>query len=111
MEMLLWPLVATIVIELAVLLYLGERHKKVLWASVGINILTNVPLNIVVSYVDDIWFSLIIGELVVVIVEALCYWWLVRGWQQAVVYSLLCNAISFLVGELFVLIFYFLHHI
>ena len=103
--MLLWPLVATIVIELLVLLYLGERRKTVLWASVGMNILTNVPLNLVAFFVDDMWLTLIIGELLVVLVEALCYWWLIHDWQQASIYSLLCNAISFLIGELFVLIF------
>ena len=36
--------------------------------------------------------------------EALCYRWLVGEWRQSWIYSLLCNAISFLTGELFVLI-------
>ena len=36
----LLPLVATIVIELLVLLYLGERRKRVLWASVAMNTLS-----------------------------------------------------------------------
>lgn len=103
--MLLWPLAATIVIELLVLRYLGERQRHVLWASVGMNILTNVPLNLAALYVADIWTVLVVGELLVVIVEACCYWWLLKDWQQAAIYSLFCNAISFLVGELFLLIF------
>jgi len=105
--MLLWPLVATIVIELLVLRFLGERHRRVLWASVGMNILTNVPLNLAALYVADIWNVLVIGELLVVVVEACCYWLLLNNWQQSVLYSMFCNTISFLVGELFLLIFMF----
>ena len=66
--MLLWPLVATIVIELLVLRFLGESQRRVLWASVGMNILTNVPLNLAALYVADIWNVLVIGELLVVFI-------------------------------------------
>lgn len=102
---LLVPLVATIVIELGVLLFLGERRRKVLYGSVAMNVLTNVPLNLYAVYVDDGWSTLIVGEALVVLTEALCYRILVDEWRQAWIYSLLCNAISFLTGELFVLMF------
>jgi len=107
LKMLLWPLVATIVIELGVLFFLGERRRKVLIASVPMNVLTNVPLNLYAINVDDVWKTLIIGEALVVLTETLCYRWLVGEWQQAWIYSLLCNAISFLTGELFVLLYLF----
>ena len=103
--MLLVPLVATIVIELGVLLFLGERRRRVLIGSVPMNVLTNVPLNLYAIYVSDGWNTLIVGEALVVLIEALCYKKLVGEWQIAWIYSLLCNAISFLTGELFVLIF------
>jgi hypothetical protein len=106
MMRLLGPLVATIVIELGVLLFMGERHRKVLYGSVAMNVLTNVPLNLYAIYISDGWSTLIIGEALVVLTEALCYKRLVGEWRQAWIYSLLCNAISFLTGELFVLIFY-----
>ena len=106
MMRLLGPLVATIVIELGVLLFMGERHRKVLYGSVAMNVLTNVPLNLYAIYISDGWSTLIVGETLVILTEALCYRWLVSEWQQAWIYSLLCNAISFLLGELFVLIFY-----
>ena len=106
MMRLLWPLLATIVIELGVLLFLGERRRKVLCGSVVMNVLTNVPLNLYAVHVSDGWSTLIVGETLVILTEALCYRWLVSEWQQAWIYSLLCNAISFLTGELFVLIFY-----
>ena len=101
---LLWPLLATIVIELGVLLFLGERRRKVLYGSVVMNVLSNVPLNLYAINVSDGWSTLIVGEALVVLAEALCYRWLVGEWRQAWIYSLLCNAISFLTGELFVLI-------
>jgi hypothetical protein len=106
MMRLLGPLVATIVIELGVLLFMGERHRKVLYGSVAMNVLTNVPLNLYAIYMGDVWNTLIVGEILVVLTEALCYKRLVGEWRQAWIYSLLCNAISFLTGELFVLIFY-----
>ena len=106
MMRLLGPLVATIVIELGVMLFVGERRRKVLYGSVAMNVLTNVPLNLYAIYMGDVWNTLIVGEILVVLTEALCYRWLVGEWRQAWIYSLLCNAISFLLGELFVLIFY-----
>ena len=53
LKMLLVPLVATIVIEWGVLLLLGERRRRVLLASVAINVLTNVPLNLFALCVDE----------------------------------------------------------
>jgi hypothetical protein len=104
-QMLLVPLLATIVIEWGVLLFIGERRRNVLLASVVMNVLTNVPLNLYAVYVEfQGWSALIAGELLVVVVEALGYRMLLGDWRQAGIYSLLCNAISFLTGELLVLI-------
>lgn len=105
MMRLLGPLVATIVIELGVLLFMGERHRKVLYGSVAMNVLTNVPLNLYAVYeTPEGWGTVLAGEALVVVAEALCYRWLLADWRQAWIYSLLCNAISFLAGELVVLI-------
>lgn len=106
MMWLLMPLVATIVIEWGVLLFIGERRRKILLASAAMNVLTNVPLNLYALYVSfQGWNGLIAGEALVVLVEALCYRRLLGEWQQAWIYSLLCNAISFLAGELVVLVY------
>ena len=43
---------------------------------------------------------LLTGELLVLVAEALWYFCFVRQWRQAAIYSLLCNATSFLVGIL-----------
>lgn len=98
----LLALLATILIEVAVLVLLGERRQKVVWASVAINIITNVPLNIVLQHVEQMAVAIAIGEAVVVVIELLWYYLFVRNIRQAAVYSILCNAISFLIGLIFV---------
>ena len=98
---LLYALLPTIVIEYAVLLLLGEKRKRVLWSSVVVNVLTNVPLNLYLLTVSDGLTDLIVGEVLVVVVETLWYLYFVKRWRQVFVYSLLCNMISFLTGVLF----------
>ena len=98
--MLLYALVPTILIELVVLLLLGEQGRLVLGSSIVINILTNVPLNLYVVYIDSCMMTIVIGELLVVVVETLWYYLFLRVLSRAFVYSLLCNAISFLMGLL-----------
>lgn len=106
MEEILIPLIATIVIELGVLRFLGEKSRRVLWSSVVVNILTNVPLNVWAHSLPSIdRVDILIGETVVVVVETLWYYYFVRSLKQSFVYSFLCNAISFLTGLLFILVF------
>lgn len=108
MEMLvtiLPPLISTIVIEYGVLRFLGEIRRKVLWSSVVVNILTNVPLNLWVMDYDYDWGMILIGELVVIVVEMLWYYFFVKALGRAFVYSFLCNAISFLTGLLVLMIY------
>ena len=97
---LLIALTLTVLIELGVLWLLMERRGKVLALSVVINILTNVPLNLYVMRVGYSTKVILIGELLVFIVEALWYLIFIRDIKKAVVYSFLCNAVSFLSGLL-----------
>lgn len=99
-SMLLLALVPTILIELVVLLLLRERGRLVLGSSVIINILTNIPLNLYVVYIDSSMMTIVIGELLVIVVEALWYYLFLRVLSRAFIYSFLCNAISFLTGLL-----------
>ena len=103
--MLLTTLVPTILIELGVLWFLKERRKKVFLSSIVVNVLTNVPLNLLVNHLDGGWGFILGGEVVVFIVEALWYFYFTRSIKQALIYSFLCNAISFLIGLLFWLIY------
>ena len=90
----------TVLIELGVLWLLMERRGKVLALSVVINVLTNVPLNLYVMHVGYSTKVILTGELLVFIVEALWYLIFIRDIKKAVVYSFLCNAVSFLSGLL-----------
>ena len=104
---LLLALVPTILIELVVLLLLRERSRLVLCASVVINILTNIPLNLFVIYIDSSFMTIFMGELLVIVVEALWYYLFLRVMSRAFIYSFLCNAISFLTGLLVQLLIVF----
>jgi hypothetical protein len=103
---LILALIPTILIELVVLLLLRERRRRVLASSVVINVLTNVPLNLYVYYVSNSLSVLLFGEVIVVLVETVWYYVFVRELSRSFTYSILCNAISFLIG-LFVQILYF----
>lgn len=103
---LLLALVPTILIELVVLLLLRERRRRVLASSVVINVITNVPLNLYVFCIGNTIPTLLLGEVIVVLVEALWYYVFVRELSRSFTYSILCNTISFLIG-LFVQILYF----
>ena len=107
MPRLLLMLVSTVIIELGVLWMLRERRADVLGSSVVVNILTNIPLNIFLFYVNSTWTAVLVGELLVLFVEALWYRYFVGEWRRSFVYSFLCNAISFLIGlliQLFILL-------
>lgn len=100
LQTLLPALILTILIEFVVMLLLRERRRLVLASSVVINMLTNVPLNLFVIYVDSSVKTIILGELLVVVIEALWYFLFLHNLSRAFIYSSLCNAISFLMGLL-----------
>ena len=93
-------LLLTISVELGMLQLMGEKRRKVFVGSVVINILTNIPLNLVLIAVGSTIGSLLTGELLVLMVEAIGYYILIHEWKRVFIYSLLCNVTSFLVGVL-----------
>lgn len=102
--LLLSALLGTILIELGVLWLLRERRRRVLVVSVVANVLTNVSLNVWLLAADAGWRGVAVGEVAVVAVEALCYFAVMRQMVRSLVYSVLCNAISYLSGLLFMLL-------
>lgn len=104
---LLYPLVATIIIEALVLLTLGERRWTVLGLSVAMNVLTNVPLNCAVSSVACLQTSLpahLLLEVAVFGIEAAIFCAVLHDRRRAAAYSLACNATSYLCGVAFSLL-------
>ena len=103
----IYPLVATIIIELIVLRLLKENDKKVLLSSVIVNTLTNLPLNL---FVPNDMVSIAIAEVVIVMIEAIWYYFFVKDIKKAMIYSALCNAVSFFTGLLIDIAFYLFTH-
>ena len=66
-----------------------------------------MPLNYFLPSCGGTTERLIAGELIVVAVEALWYFLFTRQWRKAAVYSMLCNATSFLVGILIQYLVYY----
>lgn len=106
---LLYPLIATMMIE-AVVLMCGfrERRWQVLAMSMLMNILTNIPLNLyAASCTHDMSITFIfILESAVVIVESLLFYIVTRDRRTAFLYGLTCNVASYLCGltfQLFIL--------
>lgn len=97
--------ILTIIIELAVLYIFKERNKKVYIAAIIINAMTNIPLNIFVnlySFKNFTEYILIILslELLVVVIESLLYYLVIKKYLKSLFYSTMCNLYSFLLGSL-----------
>ena len=100
------PLLLTILIELFVLTLLGEKNKKILVSSLIVNILTNP----VVNYLNIIFGSLMvlfILEIIVVVVEMFWYRILGKSLNDALIYSALCNAVSYFSGNVIYFVFFY----
>lgn len=105
-QILLLSLVPTILIEYAVLVALRERSARVLGASVAVNILTNIPLNLYVLFISASTPTIALGEVLVFLIEGIWYYLFLRNLSKAFIYSFLCNTISFLTGLLVQLLSY-----
>ena len=99
-----YPLTATILIEALVLLFIRERRWTVLAMSLVMNILTNVPLNLLALSLPALQTSLPLqfgAEFVVVVLETTLYFVVLHNARQALSYAILCNAVSYLCGILY----------
>ena len=102
----LLPLAGTIPAECAMLAVMGERRGNVYGASVLMNVVTNVSLNVCLSFsYHSTWTDVAIGEVAVLVVETVWFWCVLRQWKKAAVYSFLCNAASFLLGLILDILF------
>lgn len=101
-QMLLVPLMATILLESLLLLYMRERRWQILAASVMLNIFTNVPLNAFIMTFRVANPLYMVGmECVVIVVEFIGYWFVLHNRYKAFKYSFLCNSFSAIVGCLY----------
>lgn len=95
----------TVAIEIFVLLILGEKNINVYIASIIINLITNVPLNIFLylySFKDIVvyYWVLISLEIFIFIIEGFMYYIVIKNYRRSFLYSLLANLTSFAFGNI-----------
>lgn len=97
-------LVLTLVIEIIVLICFREKRVKVYIASLIMNVVTNVPLNIGLTYLKRYFSSLgylpllLLGEIIVFFIEWLIYYLVLKESKRSFFYSFYSNILSFLIG-------------
>lgn len=102
-----YAFVLTILIEGGVLWGLYEKRKDIIRFSVLLNILTNIPLNLLNIYCSFGIRQMLIAEICIVLIEACGYFLLLKDVRKSFVYSLLCNAMSFFLGVLLECVYLF----
>lgn len=101
----------TILLELALALLFGYREKRQILFLAAVNVLTQITLNVWLNYVNYtsgnmmFGFAYILGELVVLIMEAVLYCTLIGRFSKtpqrrgkAVCYAVVANVVSFFAG-------------
>lgn len=96
------PLFITIITEMLVLFLWREKKLRIYALSIFINIITNLSLNIILSYANPRCYYGIIGSLeaVIVFIEAFAYNLIYKNLKKSFIISLLCNITSFTAGIL-----------
>ena len=92
------PLILTMLIELLVLKLLGEKQKIILVSSLIVNALTNPAINYFIADNYTI-FNVAVGEVVVVMIEMIWYYFFGKTLKDALIYSTLCNVVSYFAGN------------
>ncbi len=93
----------TVLLEIMVLMIFREKRIKVYIASIIINLITNVPLNLflLTYYFSNDWhyiITLISLELLIIVIEVLLYYLLIKDKKRSIIYGVFCNLYSFLIG-------------
>lgn len=97
----------TVLIEIAVLRIIGEKNINVYIASIIINLITNVPLNIFLylySFSDiTIYYCILISlEIFILIIEGFMYYLVLKNYKKSFLYSILANLASFAFGNIII---------
>lgn len=104
-------IVATILIEMAVALLFGFRKKKELLFLAGVNVFTQIVLNVLLNIINynagqmAFTFAYVLLEIVVFAMEAVLYGTFMRAMSEMprkksvyIIYALVANVVSFVVG-------------
>ena len=89
-------LILTIAIEVIVILFFKKRSKKLIITSVIVNFVTNVIMNVLLTYVfhDNYIFYLVVFEVIIFVIEACAYQVILKHYKDSFIISLACNSAS-----------------
>jgi hypothetical protein len=95
-------LVITIVVEFVVIKIFRKYGKKIIFLSIGINIVTNLTMNYLLTRVffNEYNKYLIIFELLIVLIEAAVYFIVIKNFNESLKLSAICNAASLIIGQI-----------
>lgn len=99
---LLKALVLTITIEILALLIQREKTIKIYFLSIIINIFTNISFNFAIQVFPLNNYYIIVLEIIIVIIEFLCYYVLIKDIKRAIRISFICNLLSYFIGVLLI---------
>lgn len=104
------PLILTIILECLALLVLREKDIVFYIYWTAITTITNVPANLYMTYVFSggrvgYWLSVAVIEALVLAIEYLLCLAYTRNKRKSIKYSLVCNAVSYFIGSLIIMIF------
>ena len=104
------PLILTIILECLALLVLREKDIVFYIYWTAITTITNVPANLYMTYVFsggrlEYWVSVAVIEALVLAIEYLLCLAYTRNQRKSIKYSLVCNAVSYFIGSLIIMIF------
>lgn len=93
----------TCIIEFIALIIIKERDKKILNYSVIVNLITNIPLNLFIlnfSFKNIVqYFIIVISlEIVIIIIEWLLYYLLLKNIKKSLKYAIILNITSYIMG-------------
>lgn len=102
----LYACLLTIVLELIVIVIFFNKFKLgfLMGISILMNIITNLTLNYILQLCNNkiviYWVLLIILEILIILVEARGYYFLIKDNKKAFKISFFCNLFSFIIGTL-----------
>jgi len=97
---LLKAVITTIICELIILYINKERRYKIYLFVAIMNIITNVGMNLFLQTLGSqhYYINLLISEIIVFIVETICYFCIYKDIKKAIKLSLICNLFSYYMG-------------
>lgn len=95
----------TCIIEIIILIILSERRINILLFSLLINALTNIPLNLFLKFnkFDSVfiyYLIVIILEILIIFIESVLYYLVIKDKKKSIMYGFFCNSFSFSIGIL-----------